>query len=82
MSAGGEDVPARADVRRRLWRARRRHHHIDAMLLDRAVSCWDLTFLHDDHALMTWTFTDRESAVAEADRRLAELIRAGWNVHW
>lgn len=82
MSAGGEDVPARADVRRRLWRARRRHHHIDAMLLDRAVACWDLTFLHDDHALMTWTFTDRESAVAEADRRLAELIRAGWNVHW
>jgi hypothetical protein len=65
----------------RLWRARRRHHHIDAMLRDTAAG-WELMFLRDDRVLLTWTFADRAAAVADADRRLGELVRAGWVRHW
>jgi hypothetical protein len=74
-------VPLHPD-RQRLWRARGRHHHIDTLLVDRQAEGWELVFLHDDHPLMSWPFANRELAIAEADRRLSELIRAGWNVHW
>ena len=65
----------------RLWRVRRRHHHIDAVLR-KAGSTWRLTFLYDDGELMTWRFDRRKAADGEAARRLAELQRAGWTVHW
>ena len=72
---------AATDLRRRLWRARRRHHHIDAVLR-RTGTAWHLTFLYDDGELVTWRFDRKKRAEAEAERRLAELLRAGWNVHW
>ena len=75
----GRGVPSRS---LRLWRARRRHHHIDAVVSDDSVAGWELTFLYDDRPLITLTFADRDGAVAEADRRLGDLLRAGWNVHW
>jgi hypothetical protein len=75
------DLPSPSN-RRRLWRARRLHHHIDALLVDGQADGWELVFLHDDRPLMAWPFASRELATAEADRRLAELFRAGWNVHW
>jgi len=65
----------------RLWRARWRHHHIDAMLCGSGAG-WELTFLRDDRPLVVWKFGDRETAVADADRRLSELLRAGWTDHW
>jgi hypothetical protein len=69
------------DLRARLWRARRRHDHIDAMLRHVAAG-WDLIYLRGERPLVTLRFADRAAAVADADRRLRDLLRAGWNVHW
>ena len=57
------------------------HHHIDAVLR-KAGTAWQLTFLYDEGELVTWRFDRKQSAEGEAERRLAELLRAGWNVHW
>lgn len=65
----------------RLWRVRRRHDHIDALLRPRA-SAWDLRFTRNDRVLVTRQFSDREAACADAETRLRELQRAGWNTHW
>jgi len=69
------------DLGERLWRARRRHHHVDAVVRMQASAC-ELQFFHDDRLIVTWPFANRERAVEEASARLAELQRAGWNVHW
>jgi hypothetical protein len=65
----------------RLWRARRRHHHVDAVVRAQ-TSGYELLFFHDDRLIVTWPFGDRDTAVAEAGSRLRDLQRAGWNVHW
>jgi hypothetical protein len=65
----------------RLWRVRRRHTHIDALLRRREDGC-DLRFTRNDRVLITQEFPDRESASAAADVRLRELQRAGWTSHW
>jgi len=65
----------------RLWRVRRRHGHIDALLRSRGPM-WDLRFTRNDRVLITQEFANRESACAAADARLRELQRAGWNTHW
>jgi hypothetical protein len=74
-------VPRRPSCAIRLWRARRRHHHIDATLRPGAAR-WTLSFQYDGIDLIAWRFDDREAAEAEAGRRLLDLQRAGWNVHW
>jgi hypothetical protein len=65
----------------RLWRARRRHDHIDAELRQHADG-WQLEFLRNERPLVRWKFADLSSARQEADRRLRELQRAGWTLHW
>jgi hypothetical protein len=65
----------------RLWRVRRRHAHIDALLRPRG-SAFDLRFTRNDRVLITQEFPDRESAYAAAEVRLRELQRAGWTTHW
>jgi hypothetical protein len=65
----------------RLWRVRRRHDHIDALLRARR-SGWDLRFTRNDRILVTRHYEAHEAACAEADGRLRELQRAGWNTHW
>jgi hypothetical protein len=65
----------------RLWRVRRRHDHIDAVLSG-AASAWTLEFLRNDTPFLAWRYPDRDSAVAEADLRLQGLLRAGWTAHW
>jgi hypothetical protein len=65
----------------RLWRVRRRHDHIDAVLSE-APAAWTLEYLRNDTAFLVWRYPDRASAIAEADGRLQELLRAGWNAHW
>jgi hypothetical protein len=74
-------VTSLADLDHRLWRARRRHHHIDA-LLRQADAEWHLMFQYDDRPMVTWSFADRDAASDEAARRLRDLQRAGWNLHW
>jgi hypothetical protein len=65
----------------RLWRVRRRHDHIDAVL-SQGTDVWTLEYLRNDSLFLAWRYSDRESAVADADGRLMELLRAGWTSHW
>jgi len=65
----------------RLWRVRRRHDHIDAMLT-MVGARWQLEFARNDRPFLAWRYDGRAEAVAEADARLQELLRAGWNTHW
>jgi hypothetical protein len=71
----------RTDVTERLWRVRRRHDHIDAILRVRGRR-WDLQFVRNDRVLLTRSHATERQARREADARLGELHRAGWNVHW
>jgi hypothetical protein len=65
----------------RLWRARRRHDHVDAVVTGVAGQ-WTLQFHLNDRLIVSWPFATREEATQEADGRLRDLQRAGWNTHW
>ena len=78
MTALRTSLTVRSD---RLWRVRRRHDHIDAELREDS-SGWQLEFLRNDRLLVRWQFGDPSEARLEADRRLKELQRAGWVLHW
>ena len=70
-----------AATRVRLWRARRRHHHIDAQLSARGGR-WALEYRRDDRPLVLREFEDEGAARDDATGRLNDLLRAGWVVHW
>jgi hypothetical protein len=72
---------ASADLAARLWRVRKRHNHIDAVLHDTPLG-WQLEFSRNDRQMVAWSFDDEQAARREADRHLRELQRAGWTVHW
>jgi hypothetical protein len=65
----------------RLWRARRRHNYIDAIVRGADAGAV-LEFRRNGRSLMTWPFATREEASAEAATRLRDLQRAGWAIHW
>jgi len=65
----------------RLWRARRRHAHIDAILERGHQSCV-LKFLRNDRLLAALDFPNEPVARTAARARLRELERAGWVEHW
>jgi hypothetical protein len=65
----------------RLWRARRRHAHIDAMLRQCADG-WEVSYSRDDRPLMSRRFDTEDDARADAATRFRELQRAGWIDHW
>ena len=65
----------------RLWRARRRHDHIDAEIVPTAAG-YELRYLRNDRLMVVWRFESADAAAADARSRLADLIRAGWTVHW
>ncbi|HEX5069533.1 MAG TPA: hypothetical protein VFV78_04890 [Vicinamibacterales bacterium] len=69
------------DTRVRLWRARRRHVHIDAMLERGPRSCV-LVFLRNDRHLAALEYPNERSARSAARARLRELERVGWIDHW
>jgi hypothetical protein len=67
----------------RLWRVRKQHRHIDAVLLTLADAPGvELRYFRDDRLLFARRWPGREPALAEADTKLKELQRAGWNTHW
>jgi hypothetical protein len=80
-SSGGRMTRIREDLAARLWRARRRHDAIEARVVPDAGG-WLLSFRFNDRRMLTWRFPTREAACADADRRLSDLQRAGWNPHW
>lgn len=65
----------------RLWRARRRHDQLEAVLARRGEA-WELRFVLNRRALLSRLYGAADEARAEAEARLRELQRAGWNVHW
>ena len=74
-------MPPQALPGRRLWRVRKRHDHLDAVLQDEGSAC-DLQYLLNDRPLVSWRFGDRDGAIADADSRRQELQQAGWTLHW
>jgi hypothetical protein len=70
-----------AEEFQRIWRVRRRHAHIDALLRPRA-GVWELRFTRNDRVLITQAFGARAEAIDVADTRLRDLQRAGWTTHW
>jgi hypothetical protein len=67
----------------RLWRVRKHNNSIDAQLIagDDATSA-RLDFFYDGDRIFSRDFTSRDLAVADAELKLRELQRAGWNTHW
>jgi hypothetical protein len=67
----------------RLWRVRKRHQSIDAVLLALdATPAVELRYFHDDKLLYARRWPDRGPAVEEATAKLRDLQRAGWTTHW
>jgi hypothetical protein len=65
----------------RLWRARRRHDHVDAVL-HRAGSGWELQFLWNDKPMIARRYRQAKAARTEAASKLRELELHGWISHW
>lgn len=65
----------------RVWRARKRHDQIDAVLVREGARC-ELRFLLNRRLLLSLPCMSDAEARAAADARLRELQRAGWNPHW
>ena len=74
-------VDAKPEVALRLWRARRRHAHIDAHFRQCAGG-WEISYSRDDKPLIRQQFETEEAARADVAARLRELQRAGWIDHW
>jgi hypothetical protein len=66
---------------RRLWRVRRRHDSIEAYLQPTDAG-WSLQFLRNGRVIVTRSFQTRDEAVRDAEARLREFERVGWNQHW
>lgn len=64
-----------------LWRARRRHAHVDAVLAE-TPEAWTVQYLRNDKPLVTMEFTDERTARHHARTKLRELQLAGWMEHW
>ncbi len=67
------------DLAERLWRARKRHDHVDAVLRDRPP---ELSFFYNDRLVLRRRYADVDAATADARVKLSELQRSGWNTHW
>jgi len=74
-------VPTSEDLGHRLWRMRRRHDQIDAVLRPTGQG-WELTYSRNQRPMLVWRYASRDDAVADADARRRELERAGWTAHW
>ena len=80
MTTGG-DARGPGGPADRLWRARRRHDHIDAEIVATPAGC-ELRYLRNERVMVVWRFDSADAAANDARSRLADLIRAGWTVHW
>ena len=66
----------------RLWRVRKNHTWIDARVSERSDARVELSFFYDGELVYATPYASRDVAVSEAERKLQELQRAGWNTHW
>ena len=67
----------------RVGRLRNNSTRLDARLSDGAEQAGvELQFFRDNTLISSRRWPSREEAMADADRQLRELQRAGWNTHW
>jgi len=66
----------------RLWRVRKHSTSIDAQIVERENDGARVDFFYDGDCIVSREFSSRELAVADAERTLRDLERAGWNTHW
>jgi hypothetical protein len=67
----------------RVWRLRKNSTWLDARLSDNTGNAGvELQFFRDNTLISSRRWPSREEAMADADRQLRELERAGWNTHW
>ena len=67
----------------RVWRLRRNSSWLDARIDDCADSTGvELQFFRDNTLISARRWPSREDAMADAERQLRDLQRAGWNTHW
>jgi hypothetical protein len=67
----------------RVWRLRKNSTWLDARLTESAEEPGvELQFFRDNTLISARRWPTREDAIADADRQLRELQRAGWNTHW
>ena len=67
----------------RVWRVRKNSTWLDARLEDGGdTNGVELQFFRDNTLISARRWPCREDAIADADRQLRELQRAGWNTHW
>jgi hypothetical protein len=66
----------------RLWRVRKQHVWIDARMCASPRGGVILGFYYDGTLMFERACATADLARADADRRLRDLQRAGWNTHW
>ena len=67
----------------RVWRLRKNSTWLDARLRESAGDAGvELQFFRDNALISARRWPSREDAIADAERQLQELQRAGWNTHW
>jgi hypothetical protein len=72
---------AASDGPLRLWRARKRHDAIDAILHGGDADA-EIEFRLNGRTLMRRRYASAAAAREAADVQLRELQRVGWNEHW
>jgi hypothetical protein len=65
----------------RVWRLRKLHQHVDAVLQHDAAGV-DLGYFYNGKLAYTRRLTTRDQAMREAHEKRAELEREGWTAHW
>jgi hypothetical protein len=67
----------------RVWRLRKNSTWLEARLSESAEERGvELRFFRDNTLISSRRWLTREEAMADAERQLRELQRAGWNTHW
>jgi hypothetical protein len=65
----------------RIWRLRKLHQHVDAVLQHNDAGI-DLRYFYNGALAYTRRWTTRDQAMREAHEKRAELEREGWTAHW
>jgi len=65
----------------RIWRLRKRHHQVDALLRVDEEGV-EIRFLYDGTLTYSRRWPARAIALAHAAEKREELERSGWTMHW
>jgi hypothetical protein len=66
----------------RLWRLRKMHDQIDAVLRDHGHEGVEIEFFYNGERLYGRRWAARQPGVSDAAGKRAELERGGWSSHW